>query len=87
MDRRKFFSTLGLGGAAAVSLTSLEAIAPKAFATELRPGKQYVFRLPCRLSAEAMHELARQLEALGLKNPILIDRSIEIYELDAAPGA
>lgn len=83
MDRRKFFSFLGMG-AGAVSLTALKAIAPQAEAIEVRRNRQYVFRLPCPVPAEAREAMKRSLAGLGLHNPIIVDRNVEIFELEAA---
>lgn len=89
MDRRKFFSFLGVGGGAAVSLTALKAIAPQAEAIEIRRNRQYVFRLPYPLRQETREAMREVLVRAGLHNPILIDGKVEIFELEAsdAPAA
>jgi hypothetical protein len=77
MGRRKFFSFLGRGGVAAVTLTQLKALTPIESAAEIRPDRQYVFRLHARLQAEQMEALAAQLKSLGLNKSIVIDRNVE----------
>lgn len=86
MDRRRFFSFFGLGGAA-VSLTSLKAIAPLTpveHAVEVRRDRQYLFVVSRRLPVETLRKMGWALERAGLKKPIVVDGGdeIEIYEVN-----
>lgn len=87
MDRRKFFSFLGLGGGAAVSLNALKAIAPQAEAIEIRRNRQYAFRMPHHVSPESCQAIAQRLAALGLHKPIVLDPGVDIFELEASDAA
>jgi len=81
LDRRKFFSMLGLTAGAGVSLSVIRAIAPEAQAVEIRRDRQYVFRLPQRVSMQELQRLSEALRGQGV-NAIVIDSEVEIFEVN-----
>jgi len=81
MDRRKFSSMLTSAAGVGVTLTALQKIAPQAQAIEVRRDRQYVFRLPQRMTCESLAHMSEALRAEGIK-AVVIDWDVDIFEVN-----
>ena len=73
---------LGKTAGAGVSLTALQKIVPEAQATEVRRDRQYVFRLPQRMTCESLAHMSEALRAEGI-NAVVINCDVDIFEVNS----